>query len=399
MPVRQYLVTYSTAVSDGEIPPYSKIQKTLRRRFERDPNVSVSVEELLTTQEAQDRYVFMADLEGPDAWRASMTVLRKALEDRLGNLEKSTGKYADTRLGALEGWCRDLQLRIKNLESAAAQELITSTHDDEARIMARLEELDADFNRRIDTLTVRLNKITGIRLYDTDPDPDELAKEPIETDAVGGLHGTGDLTIESPYGTITVGQEKIVVEDGAEVDLTDLHRHQEDQLDEEWIPNPVPQDGWKDWQQSVVAREATQETAMNAADFLETDGQMLSRLGTDARNWAQEFMRIIGPNPVDEGLMVSWFANAIEAGRSAGQMQAPVSVAVLHTQSFESWKAIIGEGFHTAFRKAGNSMAATQAHLNIKSMTAAEWDTILSFVVDWLERAGWIEVRHGEVTA
>ena len=335
MPVKQYLVTYSTAVSDGEIPPYSKIQKTLRRRFERDPNVSVSVEELLTTQEAQDRYVFMAE---PSAEELAKEPIQTEYTD-------------DQGLG-------DIMERIQGIE-ARLEEGLTTVND--------------NLNRRIDTLTVRLNKITGIRLYDDDPPIDT----PYGTITIGqekivrepGLHGTGDLTVDH-----------VVVEDGGEVELPGLRAAVDQIEDEEWIPNPVPQ-----------------ETAMDAADFLETDGQMLARLGTDAQNWAQEFMRIIGPNPVDEGLMVSWFANAIESGRSAGQMKAPVSVAVLHTQSFESWKAIIGESIHTAFRKAGNSMAATQAHLNIKSMTAAEWDTILSFVVDWLERAGWVEVRHGEV--
>lgn len=36
---------------------------------------------------------------------------------------------------------------------------------------------------------------------------------------------------------------------------------------------------------------------------------------TDAAFWAQEFVRVHGG---DEGLMLAWFANAIEVGRSAG---------------------------------------------------------------------------------
>jgi len=36
---------------------------------------------------------------------------------------------------------------------------------------------------------------------------------------------------------------------------------------------------------------------------------------TDAQAWAQEFVRLHGG---DDGLMLSWFANAIEAGRTAG---------------------------------------------------------------------------------
>lgn len=52
---------------------------------------------------------------------------------------------------------------------------------------------------------------------------------------------------------------------------------------------------------------------------------------TDARYWAKEFMRILqtkthtkdgldaiaGINWIDEGLMICWFANAIESGRMA----------------------------------------------------------------------------------
>lgn len=54
----------------------------------------------------------------------------------------------------------------------------------------------------------------------------------------------------------------------------------------------------------------------------ETVGQLLTRLGTDGRAWAREFLdRYHGEEvgaTVDEGLLISWFANAIEAGRSAG---------------------------------------------------------------------------------
>ena len=62
---------------------------------------------------------------------------------------------------------------------------------------------------------------------------------------------------------------------------------------------------------------------------------------TDAMVWAQEFCRIftgatIGSPPtgvnyssghrwVDEGTMLTWFANAIETGRSAGQGQVVVA--------------------------------------------------------------------------
>jgi len=39
-------------------------------------------------------------------------------------------------------------------------------------------------------------------------------------------------------------------------------------------------------------------------------------MGTDARLWASEFVRLFGNDP-DEGTMLGWFANAIEAGRAA----------------------------------------------------------------------------------
>lgn len=54
---------------------------------------------------------------------------------------------------------------------------------------------------------------------------------------------------------------------------------------------------------------------------------------TDARIWAEEFCRLFagraitnGPwtdGMVGEGLMVGWFANAIETGRSAAHVDGP----------------------------------------------------------------------------
>lgn len=43
-----------------------------------------------------------------------------------------------------------------------------------------------------------------------------------------------------------------------------------------------------------------------------------SDMGTDAARWADHFTRLHGG---DWGLMVGWFANAIEQGRSAGYEQ------------------------------------------------------------------------------
>jgi hypothetical protein len=46
-------------------------------------------------------------------------------------------------------------------------------------------------------------------------------------------------------------------------------------------------------------------------------GVFLSALGTDARNWAAAFTQLNGDKPIDEGLMLAWFANAIMAGYDA----------------------------------------------------------------------------------
>jgi hypothetical protein len=57
-----------------------------------------------------------------------------------------------------------------------------------------------------------------------------------------------------------------------------------------------------------------------------SDAQVLGAMGTDANKWAAEFMAVVATlDPDDvvneafmEGFMVTWFANAIEAGRDAG---------------------------------------------------------------------------------
>lgn len=50
------------------------------------------------------------------------------------------------------------------------------------------------------------------------------------------------------------------------------------------------------------------------------DGDMLAAVGTDGGKWASAFMGLFGARllEIDEGLMIGWFANAIEAGRAAG---------------------------------------------------------------------------------
>lgn len=59
---------------------------------------------------------------------------------------------------------------------------------------------------------------------------------------------------------------------------------------------------------------------MSAATTKEID--LLST--TDAQTWAEEFASRFLDDPIqrekiDRGLMISWFANAIETGRTAGE--------------------------------------------------------------------------------
>lgn len=64
-------------------------------------------------------------------------------------------------------------------------------------------------------------------------------------------------------------------------------------------------------------------------DEEETDGERLARLGTDAQLWAKEWVALAASllarsnsNPLtllDEGWMISWFANAIMAGFDEGR--------------------------------------------------------------------------------
>jgi len=59
------------------------------------------------------------------------------------------------------------------------------------------------------------------------------------------------------------------------------------------------------------------------------DGELLAKMGTDAQIWASEWVAkaaliLARTNNdslalLDEGWMIGWFANAIEAGRMAGR--------------------------------------------------------------------------------
>lgn len=55
------------------------------------------------------------------------------------------------------------------------------------------------------------------------------------------------------------------------------------------------------------------DARMSSADLLE-------QMGTDGAKWAAEFRRVaisLGYSDMDEGWLIGWFANAIEAGRGA----------------------------------------------------------------------------------
>lgn len=69
----------------------------------------------------------------------------------------------------------------------------------------------------------------------------------------------------------------------------------------------------------VMERRVLHTRASAAMDTTEreTDGAALARMGVDGAAWAAEFMRLFGHrrDEIDEGLMIGWFANAIEAGK------------------------------------------------------------------------------------
>jgi len=54
------------------------------------------------------------------------------------------------------------------------------------------------------------------------------------------------------------------------------------------------------------------------------DADLLARMGTSGAKWAEEFRataKRLGYSDMDEGWLIGWFANAIEAGRDAGRSQ------------------------------------------------------------------------------
>lgn len=69
---------------------------------------------------------------------------------------------------------------------------------------------------------------------------------------------------------------------------------------------------------------------MTTTTNTETSTEMVARIGTDGALWAAEFARVAHEHgaqfpaclPAPGELIHGWFANAIEAGRSAGYAEA-----------------------------------------------------------------------------
>lgn len=59
----------------------------------------------------------------------------------------------------------------------------------------------------------------------------------------------------------------------------------------------------------------------------ETDGDLLARLGTDAKKWAEEFCKRYPA--IDADTMLGWFANAIMAGHDARARETPEHKAMM----------------------------------------------------------------------
>ena len=77
-------------------------------------------------------------------------------------------------------------------------------------------------------------------------------------------------------------------------------------------------------QEATTAAHAQSLALAESDDPAESAGQTLARLGIDGRSWAREFLvrfdgYEVNGSRIDEGLMTSWFAGAIESGRTARQ--------------------------------------------------------------------------------
>ena len=99
-----------------------------------------------------------------------------------------------------------------------------------------------------------------------------------------------------------------------------------------------------------------------------TDGEFLAEVGTDAEKWATYFLDKFVvrdyPEPSGEfdemGLMIGWFANAIEAGkasvatlRAEGLLLDPICGHVLPIQGYEDCDLPPQHGGHHVHRPIG----------------------------------------------
>lgn len=75
-----------------------------------------------------------------------------------------------------------------------------------------------------------------------------------------------------------------------------------------------------------------------------SDGELLAYMGTDARRWADRYLATLRTAPdgsvrVNWGHLVTWFANAIEAGRNAW-----LTEEVVEPTEKDTVRAVTGEG-------------------------------------------------------
>jgi hypothetical protein len=89
-----------------------------------------------------------------------------------------------------------------------------------------------------------------------------------------------------------------------------------------------------------------------------TDGELLASLGTDAQKWADAFGDRFAAIP-SRGTLDTWFANALEAGRTAGRadvqfQQAPAKPGPCQFMVAEQtgagiWRQVRGSSYWTTY--------------------------------------------------
>jgi len=123
----------------------------------------------------------------------------------------------------------------------------------------------------------------------------------------------------------------------------------------------------------VIARAANGRRPLiwyevGGVDHYEANRELLQT--ADAGNWASEFLRMfrgnnVGGETVDEGLMIGWFANAIEVGRSAAFRDREVLTdrgAELALRRTIEWARGEADLFRTANPSMGRAMALVATH-------------------------------------